>query len=199
MKQLDLDAVRRFKSACDSAADILSAAADSIGGTTVADGFWRFFGREEPPPGIQQWNSASLWKAVWGSRAEGISSIGEDLFGNQLICSSGQSELLIWDHETGEVSSTLLTPDSTLESVVAHGVDWIDFYANGAPQIARQFAGRVAPTAHIHWTTPLALGGKVAVENTSIIDRVAHMVGHGKLWQQISDLSPGDRVIVKSG
>ena len=77
-------------------------------------------------------------------------------------------------------------------------IDWIDFYSDGSLQIARGF-GVVPEDSHLHWTTPLVLGGSVNLANLGIVPRDKHHVGHAKLWAQVSGLPPGTEVVTRRG
>jgi hypothetical protein len=197
MRQLDKEALARFRNAFDPTVDALTVVAETIGGTTTAKGLWRVFGRSVPTPGIQEWNSPALWKSHWGELARGLACIGEDIFGNQLVCISETPDLLIWDHESGSLFTLQLTPQDALEAVLEHGIEWIDFYDNGSPRIGLDRLADVPENSHVHWTTPLILGGTVDVSNTSIVERTSHLIGHGRLWQQVQGLPPGSPVVIK--
>src|SRR5579884_3317106 len=117
MKELQAEQMRAFQAKFDAKGDILSTVAETIGGTVVAGGIWRFFGKEAPLPGIFNWNDPPLWKKWWGNAAGQLTCIGEDVFGNQIVCVPRMNELLIWDHESAALCSTQLTPDVVMEVV----------------------------------------------------------------------------------
>jgi len=197
MRPLTKEALSRFESAFNPEEDVLTLVADTIGGTVTANGLWRIFGRSAPPPGVVQWNEPTLWKTCWGEVARDKTCIGEDIFGNQLVCIPETADLLIWDHESGSLFTLEAPPDVALAAVLEHGIDWIEFYKNGSPRIALHRLPDVPDTSHLHWTMPLVLGGAVDVNNTSIVERTKHLIGHAMLWQQVRDLPPGTKVIIK--
>lgn len=168
----------------------LSAAlAQAIGNTSFRAGFWRFFSETWPNGGVQQWN-AGEWNSHWRPfLADSFWAFGEDVFGNQLAIVDQSPNSHLWNHENGELLDLYVPPDELLNTVLENGLDWIDFYANGSAGIANQFGG-LPIDMHLHWTTPLILGGSVGVENLSQVDRNSHLIGHAKLWRQISDLPP---------
>jgi len=197
MKQFDLKALTRFQESFDTTGDVLDVVADTIGDTCTASGLWRIFGRSMPKLGIHDWNSQSLWKQHWGDLAHDITCIGEDIFGNQLVCITETSNLLIWDHENGGLFTLNLNPQDAFEVVLKHGIGWIDFYNDKYIQVGLDRLVDLTENSHVHWTTPLILGGEIDINNTSIIDRVNHLIGHGKLWCQLQDVSLGSSVIIK--
>lgn len=197
MQNLSKDSLQEFQKRFNPRISILDVVADTLGGSVTAGGLWRFFGKTSPAPGIAEWNDEPLWKMYWGPSARGLACIGEDLFGNQLVSIDETPDLLIWDHENGSLCTLDMAPDVAIEAVFESGVDWIEFYDNGSPQIGVELLDTIPETSHLHWTTPLILGGKVSASNTSVVERVSHMVGHGKLWQQVQGLPPGAPVVLK--
>jgi len=103
---------------------------------------------------------------------------------------------LLWNHETGEWFDLVVGPCELLKTASANGIDWIDFDADGSLAIARR-QGTVSSDLHLHWTTPLILGGQVAIDNGSLVQCDPHLGGHAELWSQISGLPPGTRVITR--
>ena len=185
MKELDKEFLLKFQQQFQRKGSLLDIVANTLGGTVTAKGLWRFFGKEAPSPGIEEWNGDGLWKSQWGACACGLACIGEDVFGNQLVCIGETQDLLIWDHENASLRTLEMTPDVAIEAVFKSGIDWIEFYDNNSPQVGLELLNTIPESSHLHWTTPLILGGKVCASNTSVVDRVSHMVGHGKLWQQV--------------
>src|SRR5262245_15679181 len=110
MRPLTKEALSLFESAFNPEEDVLTLVADTIGGTVTANGLWRIFGRSAPPPGIVQWNEPTLWKTHWGELACDQTCIGEDIFGNQLVCIAKTPDLLIWDHESGSLFTLQVPP-----------------------------------------------------------------------------------------
>jgi len=167
----------------------------AIGGTSVCDGFWRFFSGSWPEGGISAWNTTSSWKTQWQPfLPPGLFSFGEDVFGNQLVQVSGCDNVLLWNHESGECHDLLVGPCELLRTVVESGIDWIDFYSDGSLPTAMLY-GTVSLDMNLHWTIPLILGGEVLPENVSVVQRESHLVGHADLWSQVSGLPPGTTVI----
>jgi hypothetical protein len=166
-----------------SGASLPTAFSQSIGGTYVSGMIWRFFSDSWPEGGIAGWNDETGWKVHWaGQLPTQMFSFGEDLFGNQLALAKNIKNVLLWDHETGECHDLFVAPCELLKTVIASGIDWVDFYSNGSLAIAREY-GDVPLDMHLHWTTPLFLGGAVTLANVSLVPRQPHLIGHGKLWR----------------
>lgn len=174
---------------------LAEALATSVGGTQVAGGLWRFFSAHYPKGGVAEWNSSAEWKREWGFASSLFHTFGEDLFGNQVILRPGFENVHLWNHEDGSVADLLLDAATLLESVVQGGLDWIDFYNDGSLVIAQTRLKDVSTECHLHWTTPLILGGNVGVENTTVVERSIHLVGHAKLWMQVRGYDPGTIVV----
>lgn len=170
------------------------AIAGSIGDTHASEGLWRFYSANWPFGGVRTWNEVSQWKTMWRPfLPAGAFAFGEDVFGNQLMIVDGLETVQLLDHETAEFSDLYCEPDVLLRTVLQDGIDWIDQYGDGSLSIARLFLP-VSLSTHLHWVTPLMLGGDVSRENISIVDRESHLVGHAKLWSQLRDLPPGSAV-----
>jgi hypothetical protein len=166
-----------------------------VGGAQLADGLWRVYSDGYPNGGVSKWNSDSSWKREWQLGPTQFYAFGEDLFGNQLIVMPDIENVRIWNHENGDLVDLLLDPLTLLETVVQSGIDWIDFYADGSPNVAKRKSVDVPVECHLHWTTPLILGGQVSPENTSVVERNMHLIGHAKLWAQLRDCDPGTIVV----
>lgn len=168
-----------------SGTDFLFAVATTIGGTQLGEGVWRFYSESWPEGGIYGWNSEdSKWRSHWNRfLPSGCVSFGEDVFGNQLLF--GGDNVTLWNHENGELSDLFVDPCELLRTVLSSGLGWIDFYSDETLSLAYQ-VGLPSSGMHLHWITPLMLGGSVARENLVPIDRDAHLIGHAKLWLQIS-------------
>ena len=176
---------------------LLDALPKVIGNTSACSGFWRFYSDSWPFGGIQLWNADSRWRLNWRELIpQRAFAFGEDVFGNQLLVMDGLENVFLWNHENAECVDLYFPPVSLLETILKEGVGWIDFYDNGSIAVARQF-GPVANDFHLHWTTPLILGGVVNDSNISIIEREAHLIGHAKLWSQVRDLPPGTKVMLR--
>jgi hypothetical protein len=174
---------------------LIDALKKAIGEAQTAGGLWRFFSHLYPSGGVANWNSDSSWKREWELSSTQFYAFGEDLFGNQLIVRSDAENVFLWNHELGEVINLLLDPATLIETVVQSGLSWIDFYSDGSLKIGEERIMDVPAECHLHWTTPLILGGQVTVENTSIVERTLHLVGHAKLWKQLRNCDPGTIVI----
>jgi hypothetical protein len=166
-----------------------------IGETQVGGGLWRFFSERYPDGGVIRWNSDSSWKQEWKLQPTQFYSFGEDLFGNQLVIQSGVENVHLWNHEDGSIIDLLLDPVTLLETSVESGIEWIDFYGDGSLKIAERRIMDVPAECHLHWTTPLILGGHVSTENTSVVERNMHLVGHAKLWARLRGCDPGTIVV----
>ncbi len=195
LKQITIENCSRINALSKSSG--ITAALKTIGPACLADGIWRLFSDLYPSGGIDEWNTVSVWRAEWGIADAGFQTFGEDLFGNQLVVRPGSGNAFLWNHENGEEHDLLLEPAELFGVIVENGLDWIDFYGDGSLAVARSRIKDVPMEQHLHWTTPLVLGGVVGVENTSLVDRVSHLVGHAKLWRQIGDLPPGSSVMLR--
>lgn len=158
----------------------------SIGGTILCDGIWRFFSDSWPSGGISGWNEGSSWKSNWQSFLPSeLFSFGEDVFGNQLVLVGGCDNALLWNHENGECHDLFVGPCDLLKTAIESGIDWIDFYSDNSLAVARRH-GELRLNMHLHWTAPLILGGDVCSSNISLVEREPHLVGHAKLWAQVA-------------
>jgi hypothetical protein len=170
---------------------------EMVGGTQTADGLWRFFSASWPNGGVGEWNHDAGWNADWrGFLKPDLFSFGEDVFGNQLVLLTEGGTVFLWNHENAECHDLLVGPVELLRTVVDHGIDWIDFYADGSLSIARQ-CGYTPLEMHRHWTTPLILGGAASFSNVSLVERAAHLRGHAKLWSQLAHLPAGTKIVAK--
>lgn len=165
---------------------------------TLAEGVWRIFSENYPPDGgIESWNNNSPWKPEWGLGKTDFLFFGEDLFGNQLVIKLNQKSAFLWNHENGELNDLFLDVPTLLENVLTQGLAWIDFYTSEVLEIARANACNLSPVCHLHWTTPLILGGRVSSSNISIVERCSHLIGHAKLWRRVGNMPHGTIVIPK--
>ena len=173
------------------------AIASVIGGAVVEQGLWRFYSAHAPAPGgVSAWN-AGAWRGAWSRMQPDLYFFGEDAFGNQLVAIPGHPNAYIWSHESGELTDMELDLFSVIDSVASHGLDWIDFYGDGSLGVARRLLGSIDWGSHLHWATPLILGGTIQVENISVMERSVHLLGHGQLWAQVGDLPPGADVVLR--
>jgi len=101
----------------------------------------------------------------------------------------------MWGHEDGELYSLEIAICPLLETVIESGINWLDFYSDGSPQVGLNSGLPITLEKHLHWINPLILGGPVAVANLALVEREAHLIGHGKLWSQIRSLPPGTEVV----
>ena len=199
MIELSANHVRRLEEGMVGGMPLEAALPASIGNTVTGAGLWRFFSDTFPPRGIRWWNNSSGWREHWKPfLPAGLFSFGEDVFGNQLVVISSQVSVFLWNHEDGGLVDLLLAPIELLSTVTESGLDWIDFYGNGSLEVARNHS-RIPDDSHLHWTTPLILGGTVSLQNLSIVEREKHLVGHAKLWMQVRGLEPGSTIHVKRG
>lgn len=195
MKHLYAEGCLQLRQELNLGIPLSEALSKAIGETQVAGGVWRFFSSRYPNGGVTKWNLASLWKLDWELQPAAFYAFGEDLFGNQLILQPNIENVYLWNHETGELVDLLLDPATLLETVVQSGLDWIDFYNDGSLKIAQRKLMDVPPECHLHWTTPLILGGQVMIENTSVVERALHLTGHAKLWKQLRACDSGAIII----
>lgn len=168
----------------------------SIGDTQACSGLWRFFGQDFPiAGGISGWNAAHQWKDAWQIDADNVTAIGEDVFGNQLILMRNDTIAKLWDHESGEICDLLLDISELLTVVLREGLRWIDHYHNSSLDAAISFGVPAPLESHLHWRTPLVLGGPPIANNIALVERSAHLRSHAALWSRIRDLPPGSTII----
>lgn len=192
--QLEPTHIARLEASIEQGSSLLDALPKVIGDSEACSGLWRFYSESWPAGGIQEWNSGSRWKHHWEAfLPPGAFAFGEDVFGNQLIVVPGEDDVLMWNHENGESTDLYLDPVNLLKTALNDGIDWIDLYGDGSLAVAKRF-GHVARESHLHWTTPLILGGVVNDSNISVVERELHLVGHANLWSQIRDLPPGTAI-----
>ena len=195
MTPLSLEHLARLDELVSGGMALPAAFPEAVGGTAVCDGIWRFYSDSWPQGGIAGWNRGSSWKSHWQQfLPPSLFAFGEDVFGNQLVFINGIENTVLWNHENGECFDLLVAPCELLRTALDSGIDWIDFYSDGSLAIARQY-GAVPLDMHLHWTTPLILGGQVNRDNLNLVQREPHLVGHAKLWSQVAGLPPGTAVI----
>jgi hypothetical protein len=156
-----------------------------LGGATLDHGFWRFF----YPDGVgmlsmAKWNSPNVWKHAWSGLAS-TTFWGEDVFGNQIILDGGGS-VFLWNHENAAAIETGFDLHTVLETGLKHGLAWLDFYSDGSHALVGEQKRELSTDRHWHWIQPRILGGAIAAGNLTSIERVQHLVGHAKLWLQVS-------------
>jgi hypothetical protein len=195
MRNLSSEGCLRLCDELNRKIPLAEALSTSVGGIHAAGGLWRFFSAHYPKGGFAEWNSNAAWKREWGFAPSPFHAFGEDLFGNQLILRPGFENVHLWNHEDGSVADLLLDAATLLEAVVQNGLGWIDFYSDGSLKIAQTRLMDVPAECHLHWTTPLILGGNVSVENTTVVERSMHLVGHAKLWMRLRGCDPGTIVV----
>ena len=186
MNVLSREHVAALRARLDRAVALSDALPTALANVRTSDGcWWRFYSGTWPGQGVGWWNSASPWKVHWQRfLPRGLFSFAEDVFGKQLVVIAGREEAFLLDHENAECHTLYVSPVELLPSVADSGIGWIDFYANGSLKVVREF-GAVPEDGHLHWTTPLFLGGAVARDNVTLVPRDPHHVGHAKLWAQV--------------
>jgi hypothetical protein len=197
VKPLSRDDVARCRAFLERGEVPLETLPKYVGDRQLGDGFWRFFSPAYPTGGVTSWNAASTWKQAWSMPEDAVFAFGEDLFGNQLVIPRESDSAAVWNHESGELVDLLLPPLELLETCIDSGLDWIDFYTPAVLEVGRVRRGDVPEDSHLHWTTPLILGGVVVPSNTSVVERRAHLLGHADLWRQLAGLDPGTAVVIK--
>ncbi|MFO0899075.1 MAG: hypothetical protein U0836_16745 [Pirellulales bacterium] len=179
-----------MKEALEHGSPVSEALQKAIGGTEACHGLWRFYSDSWPSGGTRHWNTDSRWKQQWEAfLPQRAFAFGEDVFGNQLIVVPGEVDVFLWNHENGECTDLYSDPVGLLTTALQDGIGWIDLYGDGSLAVARRF-GPVARESHLHWTTPLFLGGAVNDSNISVVEREAHLAGHAKLWSQVRSPPP---------
>lgn len=195
MKSVSTQDCLQLRRELSNAIPLVDALSKNIGEAQIAGGLWRFFSARYPNGGVGEWNLSPTWKREWELPPTLFHAFGEDLFGNQLVVRPGVESVDLWNHENGSVVDLLLDPATLLETIVQSGLDWIDFYNDGSLKIAERRLMDVPSECHLHWTTPLILGGQVSTDNTSVVERSMHLVGHAKLWRQLRGCDPGTVII----
>jgi hypothetical protein len=178
--------------------DLRDALRGELGGVATAGGLWRIFSEKQPDGGVIAWNAEqSPWRIAWSGQLAPFYAFGEDVFGNQLALRDPKPDapVALWDHETGTLTDLGLDALTLLRAVDEAGLDWLEPYPTEALQLGLQLA--VPPNDHLHWVTPLALGGKTVAANACRLPRVQHLVGHAALWAQIHDMPSGGHVLLK--
>lgn len=191
MRNVCVQDCERLRQELSESVSLLQALSKNIGEAHVAGGLWRFFSAHFPNCGVGEWNSHSAWKREWEIEPTHFHAFGEDLFGNQLVILPGVENVHLWNHENGDLVDLDLGPVTLVETVVQSGIDWIDFYSDGSLKTAEMKIMDVPAECHLHWTAPLILGGQVSIENTSVVERSLHLVGHAKLWRKLRGCDPG--------
>jgi len=80
---------------------------------------------------------------------------------------------------------------------VEAGANGLDELPRGGARVPASEGVDLSPESHLHWVTPLFLGGAPQRSNLVTLPREQHMRGHAELWRQIGHLPPGARVIVR--
>jgi len=124
---------------------------------------------------------------------EGFVALGEDVFGNQIGTTSDASASWLWNHEDGGMEDLLVDVVALVRLAASDGIDWIDTYSDGSLSVARNRLP-IALDRHLHWRTPLVLGGEVSVQNTVVVEREAHLAGHLELWRTIRGFPDGTEI-----
>jgi len=195
--QLEPTQIERLQELIASGVSFSEASPKAIGGTDTCEGLWRFYAESGPAGGVRYWNERGVWRQHWQELLPvGAFAFGEDVFGNQLIVVSSREDVILVNHENAHCTELYCDPVSLLTTILNEGIDWIDLYGDGSLAIARRYVP-VAQESHLHWTTPLILGGTVSDSNVSVVERESHLVGHAKLWSQVRGLPPGSSVTLK--
>lgn len=189
--------VRRLENLLDEGCSINDAIARTIGGKLLSDGMWRFYSHDWPRGRVTEWNSSG-WRESWSQFLDPSAFfIGEDLFGNQLYVSGSNENVYLWNHENAESHDLLVDCRELVTTVFQHGLSWIDFYVNEYLEIMR--TNQIGTLdRHLHWTTPLILGGAIHQNNLSIVEREPHLIGHAMLWKKIFNLPLGTEFTINN-
>jgi hypothetical protein len=141
------------------------------------------------------WNSPSLWKHAWRGLAD-FTFFGEDVFGNQLLLDT-KANVTLWNYENASASATGFDLVTILDTSLGYGLGWLDFYSDGSYLLAKDRQGQLPIGSHWHWTQPLILGGQVTGKNMTAVERVPHLIGHGRLWLQVGGIPVGSQIVPK--
>ncbi len=195
MDTLTSDRLLQLRDALSRGASVREAVPASLGGTILGDGCWRLFSNRHPECGVALWNEE--WCAAWGIPKTNVFTFGEDVFWNQIIVTADENTVYVCDHENGSCFDLQLGVVDVLESVLQHGLSWIDFYSNGSLEVAKGLMAEIAWEQQLHWVQPLILGGVVKSSNVTKVGRSAHLSGHVQLWKQVAGLAPGTEIRIQ--
>jgi hypothetical protein len=189
--ECDATSLPRLQHALETGAPMAVAVSSALGGLTL-DGIVRFFGADCPPGGVDAWNRAA-WRAEWALGGD-VRCLGEDCFGNQLLCPSSDV-VAWWNHETGDTYDLEVDVVTLVSVGIDSGVRWLDCYRDIDFSSVESLVKALSMREHLHWVTPLVLGGDRNATNLQAVERNAHMTGHAELWRKIGRLPPGTRVV----
>jgi hypothetical protein len=138
---------------------------------------------------LEQWNSANLWRAAFGSLALGALFFAEDAFGGQFCIADGG--VVRFNPETGE-----------REQIAASIYEWAavilaDSRMQTGWPLAHDWQARYGPLAldqRLVPKIPFVLGGEYVIQNLHALDCVAAMHFYADIARQIHDLADGSQV-----
>jgi hypothetical protein len=185
----------RLRALIDGGSPVKDALLQVGGPAILLGGAWRIFSADFPAGGADAWN-ASAWRRSWEGLPD-FYAFGEDVFGNPLALLAGQDNAFLVDHESGTFHDLGLDPVTLIEACASGGLDWIDFYEGDALAIAASEGACLAVESHLHWVTPLILGGRLERSNVAPLPREQHMRGHADLWRQLGGAPLGARIVVR--
>ena len=138
---------------------------------------------------LEKWNSPALWRAEFGSLADGALFFAEDVFGGQFCVAGGGVQR--FSPETGEREeiaasieewAALIMSDSGIQTGWPLAHDW---QARFGPLAVGQ---RLVPKI------PFVLGGEYTAQNLHAIDAVAAMRFYADIAKQTRNLPDGSQV-----
>jgi hypothetical protein len=142
--------------------------------------------------GLEQWNSADLWRFEYDDMAYGHLFFAEDVFGGQFSVFEGQ--VCVFDPETG--SSTGLC--NSIEDWAAMILE--DYRALTGWPLARDWqreSGLLPVGKRLLPVVPFVFGGEFTVSNLHPVDSVEAMRFRGHVARQIRDLPDGQTVQIR--
>lgn len=139
--------------------------------------------------GLDEWNSATLWRDGYADLARGCFFFAEDAFGGQ-FCIAG-NRICSFDPETGRLREVATTIDEWASVILA------DYEVlTGHPLIHewQVLNGRLPGRQRLMPRIPFVAGGEFAVSNLIAVDAGEAMRIRGAIALQIRDLPDGTQI-----
>jgi hypothetical protein len=142
--------------------------------------------------GLNEWNSANLWKINYGNLTKDYFFFAEDIYGGQ-FCYVG-SKIYYFEPEMAEID---FVADSLEEWALKVLQDYTRLTGH---DIAHTWQVKQGPIAYRNRLLPkilFVLGGKVSLDNLIEVDSVHGMKVRGPIAQQINSLPDGTKIDMK--
>jgi hypothetical protein len=150
-------------------------------------------GATERQPGLEGWNSRSLWRDAYGDLAEGCFFFAEDVFGGQ-FCFRDDA-VFAFDPETGAQELMASTLEEWAEALLA------DYDVLTGFPLAHEWQvehGLLEQGARLVPLTLFVLGGEFSVENLRVMGAAEGMRARGPLAVQLRYVPDGVRVSLET-